>query len=77
MGVQSILSDFGIKVSIRMRSDATAAIGMVKREGLGRVRHLATADLWLQQHVRRGSLSVEKIDGAANPSDMMTKSLDI
>ena len=29
-----------------LRSDATAAIGITQRKGLGKVRHLATADLW-------------------------------
>ena len=45
LGLQAILEDFGIPVGLHLRSDATAAIGMVKREGLGKVRHLATADL--------------------------------
>ena len=45
IGIQSILADFGKKVCLRLSSDATAAIGLAKREGLGRVRHIATADL--------------------------------
>ena len=76
LGMQSILADFRVSVKVRIKSDATAAIGMVKREGLGRVRHLATADLWLQQQVRRGKLAVEKVDGTENPSDLLTKTLE-
>ena len=76
LGLQAILADFGVKVSLEMFSDATAAIGMVRREGLGRVRHLATADLWIQQRVRHGDIAVAKIAGPENPSDMMTKGLD-
>ena len=45
LGIAAVLGDFGHPVKIRLRSDATAAIGMVAREGLGKVRHLATADL--------------------------------
>ena len=45
LGMKAILVDFGIDVSLSMYSDATAAIGMVHREGLGRVRQLAVADL--------------------------------
>ena len=60
-----------------MFSDATAAIGMVRREGLARVRHLAVADLWIQQNVRSGEISVAKIPGVDNPSDMCTKGLDL
>ena len=33
LGVQALLADFGYAATIRMSSDATAAIGMVKRQG--------------------------------------------
>ena len=51
LGLQSLLQDFDITVQVKIRSDSTAAIGMVRRLGLGRVRHLATADLWVQQGI--------------------------
>ena len=47
----------------------------VGREGLGKVRHLATAGLWIQQRVRRGELSVAKWPGEKNPADLCTKGL--
>ena len=76
LGLQAIVEDFGIPVGPHLRSDATAAIGMVKREGLGKVRHLATADLWIQQKVRRGHIKVSEVPGKENPSDMITKGLE-
>ena len=54
LGMQSLLRDFGFEAAVHLLSDATAAIGIVRRLGLGRVRHLATADLWIQQRLRRG-----------------------
>ena len=75
LGMRSICQDFGIKVEISMLSDATAAIGIVGRQGLGKVRHLATADLWIQQRVRRGEFSVSKWPGENNPADLCTKGL--
>ena len=66
MGLQAVLRDFGINVNVKILSDATAAIGMVRRMGLGRVRHLATADLWVQQRVRDGSFVVAKYPGCDN-----------
>ena len=72
IGVQSLLSDFGINVQLKILSDATAAIGMVRRLGLGRVRHLATADLWVQQKLREGKFSVAKHPGVNNGTDLMT-----
>ena len=60
---------------LTLRSDATAAIGMVGREGLGKVRHLATSDLWVQQRARKGELSIAKWPGEDNPADLCTKGL--
>ena len=45
VGLQSILSDFGLFGHVAMKSDTTAAIGMVHRLGFGKVRHLAVGDL--------------------------------
>ena len=49
LGIQALLKDFGISVKLTILSDATAAIGIVKRVGLGKVRHLSVADLWVQE----------------------------
>ena len=58
-----------------MRSDATAAIGMVNRLGLGKVRHLAVSDLWVQQVRQRHEVEFRKIDGTLNPADLLTKAV--
>ena len=63
-------------IRLALCSDATAAIGIVDREGLGRVRHLATGDLWIQQRVRNGELSVSKWPGKDNVADIGTKGVD-
>ena len=52
LGMRSVLQDFKISVEVKILSDASAAIGMVRRLGLGRVRHLSVADLWVQQGIR-------------------------
>ena len=75
-GIVSILADFGLAVKIRLRSDASAAIGIAQRAGLGKVRHLAVSDLWIQQRIRHGGVGIEKLCGDVNPSDLMTKGLD-
>ena len=77
LGLQSVFADFGLcNTRLALCSDATAAIGIVDREGLGRVRHLATADLWVQQRVRNGELSVSKWPGKDNVADIGTKGMD-
>ena len=76
IGLQSVALDLGSEWSIMLRSDATAAIGMCRRRGLGKVRHLAVADLWIQDKVKCKELSIEKVLGTENPADLLTKYLD-
>ena len=61
---------------ICLHSDATAAIGICRRKGLGKVRHLATADLWVQDKLKVKEFSLDKILGTLNPADLLTKYLD-
>ena len=76
LGLQTIARDLGIELSLKVMSDATAAIGISRRRGLGKVRHLATADLWIQDRIRKGDFKLEKVLGADNQSDMLTKHVD-
>ena len=75
LGLQSILSDFDLCGHVAIKSDATAAIGMVHRLGEGKLRHLAVGDLWVQHHVRSWKIRVSKMSGLENPSDAQTKYL--
>ena len=43
---------------------------------LGRIRHLDTQSLWLQQALRQRRLGLSKVLGTENPSDLMTKHVD-
>ena len=76
LGLQAILKDLGLHVKVRVHSDAAAAIGICRRRGLGRVRHLAVADLWVQDRLRSGDFELCKVAGADNVADLMTKYLD-
>ena len=75
-GLQSLIRDLGQEVSVEMRSHATAAISIVSRLGLCKDRHLAVADLWVQQAARRKYIEYHKVDGAANPADTLTKAVE-
>ena len=76
IGLQSLCKDLGLSLKLRLHSDSTAAIGICKRRGLGKIRHLAVSDLWLQDKVRSGDLTVHKVLGKDNPADAMTKFVD-
>ena len=75
IGMRSFGCDLGLSLRIRVHSDASAAIGMCRRTGIGRIRHLAVGQLWVQEKVRGGDLELLKVPGASNPADAMTKHL--
>lgn len=76
LGMRSLARDMGEEAKLELASDATAAIGMFARLGVGKVRHLAVADLWVQQTARSRQAAYRKIDGHVNPGDMNTKPMD-
>ena len=62
-------------MSVRMHADSAAAIGICRRSGIGRVRHLAVGQLWVQEGLRRGDFTLFKVRGHQNPADVLTKSV--
>ena len=54
-------------------ADSSAAIGICRRTGIGRVRHLAVGQLWVQERVRAGDFELWKHPGVDNPADILTK----
>ena len=76
LGVQALAADMGWFLKPRVWSDATAAIGISKRRGLGKIRHLHTCDLWVQEQVKSERVLLEKVLGSENPADLFTKYLD-
>ena len=76
VGLQALAADLGIPLSLEVLADATAAIGMCRRRGLGRIRHLHVADLWVQDRVRKGDFALTKTPGESNSADMLTKHLN-
>jgi hypothetical protein len=73
LGYQSLLRDLGIDLPLRVWTDSSAAIGICSRQGLGKLRHLDTHTLWVQQAVRSGRVDLRKVAGEANPADLFTK----
>ena len=75
LGHQSIMADFGLKVPVRVWTDSSAAIGISSRSGLGKLRHLETHALWVQEKVRVEAIQVRKVRGDVIPADLFTKHL--
>ena len=75
LGFRSMAADLGEDVKIVLRSDSAAALGIGGRQGLGKLRHLETCYLWLQDVLSKKRLSIKKVKGCNNPADLGTKHL--
>ena len=48
LGIMSLAADFGDAVDGLVKTDANAAIGIVNRTGVGKLRHVRVQYLWLK-----------------------------
>ena len=58
---------------MKVHTNANAAIGIVRRAGLGKLRHLNVRYFWLQDQVKQEAIGLQKVAGADNPADFVTK----
>ena len=70
-----LLEEMQQNVALEDRSDSSAGRGMCLRQGVGRVRHLETRYLWVQERVGEGHLKISSVPGDRNPADILTKSV--
>ena len=49
LGLQSALRGFDVEARLTLKSDASAAVPIASRRGLGKVRHIEVCQLWLQK----------------------------
>jgi len=77
IGLQSLAMDLGSRIEISIYSDASAGRSLAFRKGLGKVRHIETKYLWVQDLVKDGRLKLLKVKGTENPADIGTKHLSI
>ena len=75
LGLMALADDMGREVNATVHSDASAAVSIVRRQGLGKMRHIKVQYLWIQERVRKHDLNIAKVDGKVNPADLMTKYL--
>ena len=73
IGLQSVAMDLGFDFGLKVFTDSSAAIGICRRTGIGRVRHLVVGQLWVQERNREGDFTLHKHPGLQNPGDLLTK----
>ena len=75
LGVKALAKDWGLEYDVVVLCDSSAAVGIVGRKGVGRIRHLDVGAMWVQQLKEGGGFDVKKVKGTENPADQMTKYL--
>ena len=60
LGIQSCAADLGMEFSTAVYADASTAPGIVQRRGIGKVRHIRTQCLWLQEAHATKRLAFDK-----------------
>jgi hypothetical protein len=72
--LKSLLVEQGIRVDrVVVHSDSHAALDGLVRGGVGRLKHIGTKSLFLQELVKNKTVSLRKIKGDVNVADILTK----
>ena len=75
LGMISIAKDLNVDLLGALHSDSSAAIGIIHRRGLGKIKHMHTQYLWVQERLKAGDFTVHKVGTDNNPADLFTKYL--
>lgn len=73
LGMVAFTHDLGMELHGEVHTHASAALGIAQRRWLGKIRHIQTQSLWVQQAYADEKLNYLKVPGADNPSDVLTK----
>ena len=74
-GVQSMMRDLGFVVKPVLIIDAKATEHILHRRGIGKMKHIDVAHLWLQDEVKSNRFSVRRVKSEDNIADTGTEAL--
>ena len=69
-------ADFGILLKLQVWMDATAGAAICSRRGFGKVKHIDTIFLWVQDLITEGKITLGKKHTSENFADVLTKPVD-
>ena len=73
LALQAYAHDLGLEFGCELYCDSAAALGIAQRAGIGKVRHLRTQGLWVQEVRVSGRIAYKKVLGEKNAADLLTK----
>ena len=72
-GIRSLALDWNLNYKLTTNVDATAAIGIASRRGLGKLKHVDTVFLWIQERIESLKITVHKKHTTEMLADILTK----
>ena len=76
IGLLQLAGEWGMNLRGNIYADSSAALGVVKRRGCGKLRHVKVGMLWVQEKQETGELQYTKVKGTNNPADLMTTNVN-
>ena len=74
-GVQSMMCDLGFAVKPMLNMDAKATERILHRQGIGKLKHVDVAYMWVQDEIISQRLRVHRVRSEENVADLGTKPL--
>ena len=74
-GVQIMMRDLGCAVKPVLNIDAKATEHIHHRPGIGKMKHIDVAHMWLRDEIRSQTLRVQRVRSEENVADLGTKPL--
>jgi len=71
--LRHVFAEVGAPVKLTVLTDAMATLAFTQKTGVGRMRHLAIREMFVQEQVQKGLVTVRRVSGDENPADMLTK----
>ena len=72
LNIKHLLEEVGVRAGLHLKGDSSASHGTLQRRGTGRIKHLETRQLWLQEKVQDGGVTIEKVPRERNWADVLT-----
>ena len=72
-GIVSLLKDLGYEMKPVLAIDATATEHIFHRQGIGKLKHIDVAYLWMQDEIRSKRLRVRSVKSEDYGADLGTK----
>ena len=76
IGMSQLAFDWRLATKGNIFADSSAALGIAKRRGRGKMRHVKIETSWTQEKNETGELQYNKVQWDSNPADLMTKNVN-